>query len=278
MAPITVACAPASGATFTIGTTPVNCTASDSLARRAQCAFSVTLTAQFLSVTKFVAFGDSITKGEIGFFDAFGVPVLDVPNSYPTKLEAMLNLEYPGQGITVPEQGRGGEFVGDAVRRLPGVLAAEHPPALLLLDGYNDLLANCHFPSANTPICPGAIAEVVKKLRECVHIARTPAYEVRYVFLSTLTPNGPWLGGVNDRRIAPDAIAQVNAGIRSMVAAEGAILVDPYPLFIGHEAEYVNTDGLHLRPAGYQVLADTFFAAIKATIASTPGFNQSTRP
>jgi lysophospholipase L1-like esterase len=29
-------------------------------------------------------------------------------------------------------------------------------------------------------------------------------------------------------------------------------------------------DGLHLRPAGYQALADAFFAAIQATVPQTP--------
>ncbi len=56
-----------------------------------------------------------------------------------------------------------------------------------------------------------------------------------------------------------------------MVRAEGATLVDTYPTFIGHEAEYVDQDGLHLRPAGYQALADSFFGVIKSTVMSTPG-------
>ena len=57
-----------------------------------------------------------------------------------------------------------------------------------------------------------------------------------------------------------------------MVRAEGATLVDTYPTFIGHEAEYVDQDGLHLRPAGNQALAQSFFTGIKNTVTSTPGF------
>ena len=63
---------------------------------------------------------------------------------------------------------------------------------------------------------------------------------------------------------------RANDGIRQMAAAEGAVLVDSYSAFLGHEAEYVNADGLHLRPAGYQAIADTFFAAIQATVPQTP--------
>ena len=42
--------------------------------------------------------------------------------------------------------------------------------------------------------------------------------------------------------------------------------MDSYREFLGHEAEYVDIDGLHLRPAGNDVLARTFFSAIKKAI------------
>jgi lysophospholipase L1-like esterase len=45
--------------------------------------------------------------------------------------------------------------------------------------------------------------------------------------------------------------------------------VDTYPTFLGHEAQYVSSDGLHLNPAGYQAIADAFFAVIKSTIPQT---------
>ena len=41
---MTVTCTPASGSTFTVGTTAVSCTAVDAASRQAQCSFSVTLT------------------------------------------------------------------------------------------------------------------------------------------------------------------------------------------------------------------------------------------
>jgi lysophospholipase L1-like esterase len=87
-----------------------------------------------------------------------------------------------------------------------------------------------------------------------------------------MTPPGPYLGIGRDRRIANDAIVRANAEIAKMVRSEGVILVDTYPKFVGHEAEYVDQDGLHLRPAGYQALADSFFSVIKTTVTSTPGF------
>ena len=57
---------PGSGTSFGVGTTAVGCTAVDALSRQSQCSFTVTLTPLLLSVTKFVAFGDSFTEGEDG--------------------------------------------------------------------------------------------------------------------------------------------------------------------------------------------------------------------
>jgi lysophospholipase L1-like esterase len=264
--PVEILCTPGSGTLFGTGTTVVACTATDALSRQAQCSFTITVSPFVLSVTKFVAFGDSLTEGENGRAPTLGTRVLDVPDAYPTKLQKLLNDEYPGQFIVVVNRGISGEGVETGAQRLPGVLSQEHPGALLLLDGYNNLLENCHV-SAESTACAAAIDLVVAKLRDCIHIAQMPAYGVGYVFVSTLTPPGPYVSG-SDRRIAPDAIVRTNARLSQMVRAEGAILVDPYPLFIGHESEYVDNDGLHLRPAGYEVLAETFFAAIRGAVAA----------
>ena len=269
-APVNVTCTPGSGSPFTAGTTPVACNAVDAMSRPAQCSFTVTLTPLLLSVTKFVAFGDSFTEGQNGRSGLRGERIIDVPNAYPTKLQLMLNLEYPGQGIVVSNQGYGGEPVDRARLRLPDVLANEQGGALLLLDGYNDLLGSCRPQDANSAQCAATIDDVVAGLRKLIQIAKVPSYGIKYIFVSTLTPPGPHVSG-NDRRIAGQAIVQTNTKLAPMVRAEGAIVVDPYPAFVGHEAEYVDQDGLHLRPAGYQVLADTFFAAIKNTVTSTPG-------
>ena len=60
---VSVVCSPSSGETFPIGTTEVKCTATDSLNRKGECSFNVTVSklAQ-LSKTRYLAFGDSITQ------------------------------------------------------------------------------------------------------------------------------------------------------------------------------------------------------------------------
>ena len=274
--PVTVTCTPASGSTFNVGTTAVSCTAVDAASRQAQCSFSVTLTPQLISVTKYVAFGDSFTEGQNGRAGLHGERVVDVPNAYPTKLQSALNFEYPGQGITVPNYGKGGEQVGDAANmRLQEALAREKPGAVLLLDGYNNLNP-CAPGLSNTAECSDGITNVAFGIRDLIRIAKRPEYGVRYIFVSTMTPPGPYLGVPPDRRIANDAIVRANTGIVNMVRAEGVTLVDTYPRFAGHEAEYVDQDGLHLRPAGYQAVADSFLAVIKTTVTSSPGFGIGT--
>jgi lysophospholipase L1-like esterase len=273
--PVSTTCTPASGTSFNIGTTAVSCTAADAASRQAQCSFTVTLTPLLVSVTKYVAFGDSLTEGQNGRVGLRGARVVDVPNAYPTRLQSLLNLEYPGQGITVPNYGRGGEPIDNvAIGRLQTTLASEKPGALLLLHGYNNLLASCGPEKSNTAACTQAISDVVFGIRDMIRVGHRAEYGVKYVFVSTLTPPGPYLGIGNDRRIANDAIVRTNTGVANTARAEGATLVDTYPTFVGHEAEYVDQDGLHLRPAGYQALADSFFSAIKTTVTSTPGFHE----
>jgi lysophospholipase L1-like esterase len=261
--PVTTTCAPASGDTFPLGSTTVNCAAADGQARRGTCSFRVTLAALTLAVKKYDTIGDSLTEGENGR-PAF----LDLPNAYPTRLRVLFEATYPDQGIQVINRGVSGWPVERTVDELPGDLATDRPGAVLLLTGYNNLFNGCGSGRVTTGECEKAIQTVQVGIRDCIRLSRD--FNVAYIFVSTLTPPGPVLPGApRDRRISNEAIVLANDRIRQIVATEGATLVDPYPLYLGHEAEYVDTDGLHLRPAGYQVLADAFFAAIRATVPQT---------
>src|ERR1700730_17539280 len=67
--PFTLACTPVSGATYPVGATMVTCTITDAQRRTSNCTFPVTVVMPpppRLSVTTFMAFGDSITWGEDG--------------------------------------------------------------------------------------------------------------------------------------------------------------------------------------------------------------------
>jgi lysophospholipase L1-like esterase len=260
--PVNVSCSQASGASFPLGTSTVSCTATDAQSRQAACSFKVTLSGLTLAVKKFETFGDSLTEGENG------VPkpnVVDPPNSYPTKLQAQLNGMFPGQGISVINRGEGGKTVEETRDKIVIYLPGDRPEAVLLLTGYNNLTGPCGFGSFAGPGCGDATQAVAIGVRDCIRKVKESPVGVRYILVSTLTPPGP----VGSRRIDPEAILEANRKIKLMVASEGATLVDTYPTFLGHEAQYVSIDGLHLNPAGYQAIADAFFAVIKSTIPQT---------
>jgi lysophospholipase L1-like esterase len=262
-APVTTTCTRASGDAFSLGATPVSCTANDAASRQAACSFTVTLSGFTLGVTKFLAVGDSLTEGQNGLLPKF----IDVPNSYPSKLQALLNATYPGQGVTVINRGVGGQKVYELEALLPGILRTDRPQAVLLLIGFNDLTLPCGPGQAGTNACDEATDRVAVGVRDCIRRTKESTAGVKHILVSTLTPPGP----VGGSRIDRNAILQANGRIRSRVATEGgATLIDTYPLFVGHEAEYVSIDGLHLNPPGYQAIADAFFAAIKATVPQTP--------
>jgi len=265
--PVNTTCSPASGATFPLGTTTVGCAANDAMSRQATCSFNVTLKGMSIGVKKFDAIGDSFTEGQNG-----ELGVVDLPNAYPTKLQLALEMTYPNQGIVVLNHGAdaSGKSITVVDENVKKFVRLDQPDAVLLEGGYNDLLNGCGNGSPTTTLCKQAIQQVAGGYRDCIRHAREASPTVQFVFAATLTPPGPHTPPVNDRRISDAAIRQANDLIRQTVAAERAVLVDVYPLFTGHEAEYVDTDGLHLRPAGYQVMADAFFAAIQKTVPQTP--------
>ena len=58
--------------------------------------------------------------------------------------------------------------------------------------------------------------------------------------------------------------------MKQKLPGEGATIVDIYPLFLGHESEYISPDGLHPEPPGNDAIAGAFFEAIKATVPQNP--------
>ena len=241
-APVNVTCSPASGAGFPLGTTPVSCAANDAMARQATCAFNVTLKGMAIGVKKYEALGDSFTEGQNGEPDPRFV---DPPNSFPTRLQVALDAAYPGQATTVINRGAGGAPMDSILQNLLKYVTADKPDAVLLEGGYNELLGDCGTGPTNTATCKGAIDRVRLGFRDCIRRSKEAPRNVPYVFVATLTPPGPLQAGAQrDRRISNDAIVQTNDRVKQVVASEGAVLVDMYPVFLGHEAEC-----RHRRPA-----------------------------
>jgi lysophospholipase L1-like esterase len=255
--PVSILCTPASGASFPIGTTSVSCTATDSRQRTDTCAFNITVVAPpKVSVTRYVAFGDSITWGENGAISAFSLgsgirPRSQVARTYPTVLYQLMATRYTSQGILVSNQGIPGEYVSapDTQARFSSVVSSGGFDVVMLMEGSNDL-------------GDGYASQAIAGLRNMVRTAK--AHNVK-PFLATIPP----MDGSSccpRRGSAAPLVAGFDDQIRGVAASEGIPLVDIYAAFNGTAAPYIGPDGLHPNDAGYQKIGETFFNAVKANL------------
>jgi len=247
---VNVTCTPNSGTLFNPGTTTVSCVAADSAGHNATCGFSVNVSAvPQLGVTRFMTFGDSLTEGKLSLTLS---QLVDSPAfSYPAKLLAKLTERYSAQPITMLNEGLGGERAVDSVGRFKTALSADHPDAVLLMHGVNDLNA----------VGDGRVQAAVDALEEMVKAARQNNLAT---FIATLPPLGP--GG---KASCPECVDPFNDRVRSMASAKGAVLVDVNAAW-GGRTDLMGADGIHPTEAGYEVIAGAFFEAIRRTLERAP--------
>jgi lysophospholipase L1-like esterase len=254
---VSVVCSPSSGETFPIGTTEVKCTATDTLNRTGDCTFNVTVSklAQ-LSRTRYLAFGDSITAGEVTFpvgslsgSGTFGKQVILPGSAYPAVLERTLVGRYSSQAasIAVINSGSGGEKTINARDRFFQALNTVRPEVVLLMHGHNDIPGGLD----------GAASGAASELRIMASEARNRGMRV---FIATLCPPRP----NGNRTIDQVFIDDYNNRMRALAAGEGAVLVDVYAALLSDVTRYIGVDGLHPTEFGYAKIADTFFQAIQA--------------
>jgi lysophospholipase L1-like esterase len=253
-APVTVSCRPPSGSLFSPGATSVACTATDQLSRQATCTFLVKLSVPpRLKYTKFMAFGDSMTAGKPGTLFAFGVE--DYAGSYPSDLYTALVARYATQTFTMSKQGWPGEYTAVAVPRLQSTLPTAAPQVVLLMDGANDLAAG-----DSTAIQPA-----VRNMQQMVALSQSAGAQV---FLANLPPtvedgNPPRGNGGHY------LVETYNSGLAGVANQTGATLVDVYTALKADPGTFISADGLHPSTAGYQKIADTFLASIRAKLEIT---------
>ena len=251
---VRVSCTPASGSSFPIGSTSVECKATDALDRSASCVFPVTLFAPTrLSQTKFLAFGDSMTAGEISSVTATASGLLMkqvvVPSaSYPAVLFQSLRARYRSQfdDLYVFNDGQGAEWAQLALPRFVESLRLDHPGVVLLMEGANDIC--CNYGIDGVHAAERGIADMAGEAR--LRGAR--------VFIGTLPPSKAGPRGNNAA-----LIAAFNTDLRAVATSAGAVLVDVYSTLLPDVEQNIGPDGLHPSEAGYRRIADAFFAAIQ---------------
>ena len=210
-----------------------------------------------MSRVRFLAFGDSITEGEVtvpisGSRDApvSSRQVVVPAAAYPTVLAKLLQARYSAQAesIVVANYGRGGEKAVNARDRFIAALNTVRPDAVLLMEGYNDIARGED----------GAASGAASEIRNMAAEARLRGMRV---FIATPTPGRP-----NSSKTIPDILLLDYANrMRAVAAGEGAVLVDLYQSMQSGVFTYIGGDGLHPNEAGYAKIAQEFFNAIQAT-------------
>ena len=290
--PVTTSCVPSGS--FKVGTTTVTCTAVDAIKRSATCSFTVTVTPPpRLNVKTILAFGDSITEGEVPVAGEFALgfrpQFVELAKSYPADLTAMLAAQYPAQGasrvdsltwfpadnttdcvtdtaapttagIVVINAGCLGEQPSDprTLARLNDKLNVYKPDVVLLLEGVNDLNAS----APTTSVTAG--------VQGVVHLIAAVRSRGIPVFVGTLPPEITMdltHGG------APDLVPFFNANAQLVPAATaaGARVVDLYLDLITDMTDWVSPlDGLHLTEAGYSEVARVWFNTLRSAYELQP--------
>ena len=272
--PITTSCTPASGSTFPLGATTVICTATDAQQRTSSCSLTVTVTAPpKLRLTKFVAFGDSITYGEDGQAAlttesggvlAFLRSVQLFGRDYPTVLENTLKARYSLQidSIAVANRGKPGEYASDpttpgeqsSVSRFSTVLPGQQ--VVLLMEGSNDV----NFAVKDSKVLDSAVANLQKMIRAAKSAGAVP-------YIATIPPMNP--NAACCRSAGAALVPAFDDRIRQLATSEGITLVDVFKAFNG-DLTLLSSDGLHPNALGYERIADTFFQSIRTTLELPP--------
>ena len=185
----------------------------------------------------YVAFGDSITRGE-------GVAP---SQSYPSRLQARLIAHF-GDAF-VNNRGADGTNSFEAVERFRRNVPDNQPAYVLILYGTNDW---------NDPPCQDITpqCQTVPNLRTIVRSVRSGG---SLPFLATIIPVNPTLSpqGRNDW------VDATNVQLKAMAAAEGAFVVDLNQAFKNQpNLPAMYSDHIHPNAAGYDLIAQGFFEAI----------------
>jgi lysophospholipase L1-like esterase len=216
-----------------------------------------------VGLTTFLAFGDSMTAGEITDPTALGAALgkrIVVPTkAYPADLQLELAARYTAQTIAVSNAGKSGEAVEDpdTLGRLTSYLSGPYQ-ALLLMEGANDINSRDS----------KSIAPTIAAMDQMIRAAKGRGWRV---FVATLPPQNP----VGTLGFGAILVQPYNDALRNLAAAENVTLVDVFQAFGGDVTTLIGVDGLHPTVAGYQRIADTFFSAIKQSLelpssAATP--------
>jgi lysophospholipase L1-like esterase len=201
-----------------------------------------------IGLTRFVAFGDSITWGATSAFDARFL-FAAANGGYVERVEAGLNAFHAPQRFTVFNDGLPGELATNALPRFRNMLTTRRPQAVLLLEGINDLSNDV------------GVSRTIDGLRQLLDAATSVGVPVligtMYQTYAVTDPDGHF------RPNGAPLVPTFNAAVRQLARGRLNVhLVDLEPVMATRSL--VGTDGVHLEDSGFEVMASTFMAAIEA--------------
>jgi lysophospholipase L1-like esterase len=206
-----------------------------------------------LSRTRFLAFGDSFTAGEVTspISSAQGIgKLIVVPSaSYPSVLQSRLHAAYTSQvtTISVTNAGEPSERILDGLQRFPGVYDLVQPEAVLIQEGANGL------PQVGPDISTGVMRLMVQHAK---------AGNSR-VFVGSMLPQVP---GRPRGNTPVHELLNYNNTLQLMSQQESVTYVDLYNQMLADSATLIGSDGLHPTEAGYRRIAELFFNAIRTEL------------
>jgi lysophospholipase L1-like esterase len=207
-----------------------------------------------ISKTRFLAFGDSFTAGEVTNPIAsaprtIGRLVLVASASYPSQLQAQLRTTYQSQAtsIVVTNGGEPSERILDGVNRFPNVFDLYRPEVVLLMEGANGLA------QVGPDISTGL-------MRIMVQYAKANGARV---FVGSMLPQ---VAGRPRGTTPASELLAYNNTLQVMSTQESITYVDLYNPMLAEASTLIGSDGLHPSEAGYRRIADLFFATIKSAL------------
>ena len=213
-----------------------------------------TPTAARISRTRFLAFGDSFTAGEVTNPIASSPTLIRtqvvVPGaSYPSVLQSQLQSAYRSQSssITVINSGQASERILDGLERFPSAFQSSQAEVVILMEGVNGL------PQVGPDISTGVMRIMVQTAQD--GRAR--------VFVGSMIPQ------VAGRPRATTPVSELlayNNTLQIMSTQEGITYVDLYNRMMPDAATLIGSDGLHPTEAGYRRIAELFFEAIRTQL------------
>lgn len=216
-----------------------------------------------LGVTRFVAFGDSITCGTVSapLIERYLAQLNCTPsNAYPERLLTLLQATVPavqrtqlkvwnrGNPAEMAAYPQGEQRLREELAELMALPLGQQPQVLLLLMGVNDM--NSGYTAARAASSVAYLANIARGHNLSVLVATMPQT------FPGLAPSGL----LRDNS-SPKIVAFNEELTRQLTGVPNVWMVDMYGAFGGTAAQragLMGVDGLHPTEAGYQRMAETF--------------------